>query len=87
MNATDIHIVAAQRTPFGRFFGKLSAYSPVELATAVGNASLDGLDRSHIDLCVLGNVLSAGQGMNIARQVALSLSLPEQAPALTVNQM
>ena len=87
MNATDIHIVAAQRTPFGRFLGKLSAYSPVELATAVGNASLDGLDRSHIDLCVLGNVLSAGQGMNIARQVALSLSLPEQAPALTVNQM
>ena len=87
INSTDIYIVAAKRTPFGRFLGKLSALSPVELSTAAGEAVLDGFAREKIDLCVLGNVLSAGHGMNIARQAGLGLSLPRETPALTVNQM
>ena len=87
MNQPYINIVAARRTPFGRFLGGLSAYSPVQLAVAAGEAALDGIDRAAIDLCVIGNVLGAGHGMNIARQVGLGLGLPLETPAFTVNQM
>ncbi len=84
---TEIYIVSAKRTPFGRFLGSLAHLSPVELAVAAGGQTLEGIDRETIDLCVLGNVLGAGQGMNISRQVALALGLPKESPAYTVNQM
>jgi len=84
---SEIFIVSAKRTPFGRFLGSLSGLSPVELAVAAGEAALSGIDRAKIDLCVLGNVLGAGHGMNISRQIALKLGLPEESPAFTVNQM
>lgn len=84
---SPIFIVSAKRTPFGRFLGSLSGLSPVDLAVAAGEAALTGMDRSKIDLCILGNVLGAGHGMNISRQVALALGLPEETPAYTVNQM
>ncbi len=61
-----IIIVAARRTPFGRFRGALAEYSPVQLAVTAGEAALGGIDRSLIDQVILGNVLSAGHGMNIA---------------------
>lgn len=84
---TPIFIVSAKRTPFGRFLGSLGGLSPVDLAVAAGEAALDGIDRSKIDLCLLGNVLGAGHGMNISRQAALALGLPKESPACTVNQM
>ena len=87
MNPSDIFIVAAKRTPFGRFLGRLAELSPVQLALAAGEATLQGIDRSAIDLCILGNVLGAGHGMNIARQVGLGLGLAQKTPAFTVNQM
>ena len=55
-------IVAAKRTPFGRFRGGLADFSPVELGVEVGEAVLSGLDRSWIDQVIIGNVLSAGHG-------------------------
>lgn len=84
---TRIVICAARRTPFGRFRGKLAGLSPVELATAAGQAVLEGIDPADIDQVVLGNVLSAGKGMNIARQVGVRLGLPLEVPAYTVNMM
>ncbi len=87
MNTSDIFIVAAKRTPFGRFLGRLAGLSPMQLALAAGDAALQGIDRSAIDLCILGNVLGAGHGMNIARQVSLGLGLAQETPAFTVNQM
>ncbi len=80
-------IVAAKRTPFGRFRGALSSLSPVELAVRAGNAVLHGVDRTLIDQVVLGNVLGAGHGMNVARQVAIGLDLPVETPATTINMM
>jgi acetyl-CoA C-acetyltransferase len=85
--SSPIYVVSARRTPFGRFLGSLSALSPVDLARAAGDALLEGRDRRQVDLCVLGNVLGAGHGMNISRQVALGLGLPIKTPAYTVNQM
>jgi acetyl-CoA C-acetyltransferase len=80
-------ICAARRTPFGKFRGKLAGLSPVELAAVAGGAVLQDLNPTGIDLVVLGNVLSAGQGMNIARQVGVQLGLPIETPAYTVNMM
>lgn len=84
---TRLVIAAARRTPFGRFRGKLAGMSPVDLATAAGRAVLEGLNPAGIDQVILGNVLSAGQGMNIARQVGVRLGLPMEVPAYTVNMM
>jgi len=82
-----IVIVAAKRTPFGRFHGGLSKYSPVDLAVVAGLAVLEGVDKKLIDQLILGNVLAAGHGMNIARQAAVGLELPISTPAMTVNMM
>ena len=82
-----VFIVAAKRTPFGRFRGALADRGPVELAVAAGNGALAGLDRSVIDQVIIGNVLSAGQGMNVARQIAVGLQLPMTTPAFTINMM
>lgn len=82
-----ICVVAAKRTPQGRFQGALAAYSSVNLAQRAAQPLLDCIPASRIDLVVLGNILSAGQGMNVARQVALELGLPECVPAYTVNMM
>ena len=82
-----IVIVAAKRTPFGRFRGGLSEFSPVDLAVLAGDAALADIDRTLIDQVILGNVLAAGHGMNIARQVAIKLGLPVETSALTVNLM
>lgn len=82
-----LYIVSAKRTPFGRFLGGLARTSPVELAVAAAEEALAGIDREQIDLCLFGNVLGAGQGMNISRQIGLRLGLPTETPALTVNQM
>ena len=82
-----IVVVAAKRTPQGRFLGALAKYSAVELAQRAARPLLEQVRPEQIDLVVLGNVLSAGLGMNIARQAALGLGLPICVPAYTVNMM
>ena len=84
---SEVCIVAARRTPFGRFLGALSRSSGVELAEHAGAAVLSDIDRSTVDQVIVGNILSAGQGMNIARQVGVNLGLPIATPAFTVNMM
>lgn len=80
-------IVAAKRTPQGRFLGTLARCSPVDLAVAAGRAVLQDVGPALVDQVIVGNVLSAGQGMNIARQVGVNLGLPIETPAFTVNMM
>ncbi|MEX2579525.1 MAG: acetyl-CoA C-acyltransferase [Verrucomicrobiales bacterium] len=83
----DVCIVSARRTPIGRFLGSLANESAVDLACHAGEAALGDLDRSKIDQVIVGNILSAGQGMNIARQIGVGLGLPIATPAFTVNMM
>ncbi len=83
----QVVIVAAKRTPFGRYRGALAELSPVALAVVAGEAALQSIDRTRIDQVILGNVLGAGHGMNVARQVALGLGLPTESPATTINMM
>ena len=48
---------------------------------------LEGIDTACVDQVILGNILGAGQGMNVARQVGVHLGLPVHVPAFTVNMM
>jgi acetyl-CoA C-acetyltransferase len=90
MNSRDgIVIVAAARTPVGRFQGGLSALSAPQLgAIAVKEAvRRAGIDPAAVDECIMGNVLSAGLGQNPARQAALFGGLPASVAALTINKV
>ena len=82
-----ICIIAARRTPQGRLLGGLAEYSAVNLAEHAARPLLDTVAPDRIDLVILGNVLSAGQGMNIARQLTLALGLGQHVPAYSVNMM
>jgi len=85
--AERICIVAAKRTPQGRFLGALSEHSAADLALEAARAAMEGRDPQAVDLLILGNVVAAGLGMNVARQLALRLNLPVQVPAYSVNMM
>lgn len=87
MSMKPIWIVAAKRTPQGRFLGGLAKKSAVELGVVAAKAALAGLDVQWVDSVIVGNVLGAGLGMNVARQVALGAGLPVSVPACTVNMM
>jgi acetyl-CoA C-acetyltransferase len=82
-----IWIVSAKRTPQGRFLGALAKRSAVDLAVAAGKAALSGIDPALIDSVIVGNVLGAGLGMNVARQTGIGVGLPVSTPAFTVNMM
>ena len=80
-----IYLIDAKRTPIGRFGGGLKALSAAELGHVLGDAMLPQSLREHIQQVILGQVLQAGCGMNVARQIGLKLGLPQEVPAYTVN--
>ncbi|MCB1279438.1 thiolase family protein [Prosthecobacter sp.] len=80
-----VYIIEAKRTPIGRFGGGLKALSPTELGHTLGEAMLPKELRPHIQQVILGQVLQAGAGMNVARQIGLKLGIPQDVPAFTVN--
>lgn len=84
-----VHIVAARRTPIGRFIGGLAELSSGALgAVAVRQVLADsGVDPASIDEVIIGQVLTAGAGMNPARQAAINGGLPIGVPAFTVNKV
>ncbi|MGB0124625.1 MAG: acetyl-CoA C-acetyltransferase [Silvibacterium sp.] len=85
----EVVIVAAARTPVGKFQGALSGLSATQLgAIAVREAVKRAkLDPAMVDECILGNVVSAGLGQNPARQAALHGGLPPEVSALTINKV
>lgn len=87
MSLKPIWIVAAKRTPQGRFLGGLTKKSAVELGVVAAKAVLAGLPPEAIDQVIVGNVLGAGLGMNVSRQIALGAGLPVSVPAFTTNMM
>ena len=82
-------IVSAVRTPTGKFLGVLKGFTAPELgAMAVREAiRRAGIDPEIVDECIMGNVVSAGQGQNPARQAALKGGLPDHVAALTINKV
>ena len=80
-----IHIVGARRSAIGRFGGGLKSLSAADLAVAVAEHVVPPTLKLAIDQVILGQVIQAGSGMNVARQVGLRVGLPETSPAFTVN--
>jgi acetyl-CoA C-acetyltransferase len=83
----EVLVVAARRTPQGRHLGALKAHSAADLGVCAARAVLGGIPAELIDAVIIGNVLGAGLGMNVARQIGLRAGIPEAVPAFTVNQM
>ncbi|AQP53600.1 acetyl-CoA acetyltransferase [Vagococcus penaei] len=86
---TEVVIVSALRTPIGSYGGMFKDYSAIDLAVDVIHQSLDNLklEPEQVDEVILGNVLNAGKGQNVARQIAIKSGLPKEVPALTINQV
>ena len=80
-----VHIIEAKRSPVGRFGGGLKSLSAADLACAVASAVVAENLREHIGQVILGQVIQAGSGMNVARQVGLKIGIPQHVPAFTVN--
>lgn len=81
-------IVAARRTPIGKFMGSFRDLPAAALAAAAAKAALAdaGLQGSEVDEALFGHGRQAGNGPNTARQAVIRAGLPETVPAWTVNK-
>ncbi len=86
---TDIVIVSATRTPVGSFNGAFANTPAHDLGAIVMKAAMEqaGLEGGDIDEVVFGQVLTAGQGQNPARQAAIKAGIADSATAWTLNQV
>ncbi|MGD8122649.1 acetyl-CoA C-acetyltransferase [Vibrio sp. TRT 2004] len=84
-----IFIVAAKRTPIGAFGGSLKDISAGNLASIAIKAAIadSGVKVDAIDEVIVGNVVSAGQGMGVGRQAAIYAGIPHQVPAYSLNMV
>lgn len=86
---SDVVIVSAARTPIGKFGGALKSLTSVELGTIAAKAAIEraGISPKSVDQAIFGNVLQAGSGQNVARQIALRSGLDESSCAMTINEV
>ncbi len=90
MNTTkDIVIVAATRTAVGAFNGGLASLTAAQLGTVVIKAVLERakVDAAEVEEVILGQVLTAAQGQNPARQASINAGIPKEASAWGLNQV
>ncbi len=82
-------LLAARRTPVGKFLGGLSRVPSPQLGAVAIRAVLDDVPgaRDQVDECIMGCVLQAGLGQNPARQAGLKAGLPDTLNAMTVNKV
>jgi len=85
----DVVIVAALRTPVGKFGGSIAKVAASDLGAQVIKALLarTGIQPAQISEVLMGQVLTAGCGQNPARQAALRAGLPDTVPAMTVGKV
>lgn len=86
---TDVVIVSAARTPIGSFNGAFAATPAHELGRVAITSALQRakVDPKEVSEVVLGQVLTANQGMNPARQASRAAGVPDEAPAWSLNQV
>ena len=87
--AEDIVIVGAARTPVGAFNGAFGSLPAHELGQVAVKAALEraGIEGKRVSEVVLGQILTAGEGQNPARQASIGAGIPVESPAWTVNQL
>ena len=88
MQQRSVVVVAARRTPIGRFMGAFADVPAVDLGVAAARAALDaaGLDPGEVSETVAGHAGQAGSGPNPGRQVSVRTGVPETVPAYTVDK-
>lgn len=86
---TEAYIISAARTPIGSFQGSLASRPTVELGATVVKAAVSraGISPNEVEACIMGNVLTAGEGQAPARQAAIFGGLPVTTECLTINKM
>src|SRR5215207_5596277 len=82
-------IVAAARTPIGKFLGSLSSLSAPELGAVAIRAALErsGVPAGDVQEVIMGNVVQGGVGQAPARQAALKAGIPPTVSAMTINKV
>ncbi len=85
----EIVISTPLRTGIGTFGGALKDVPATDLGATVGKEVLSrsGVEGEQVDQVIVGNILSAGQGMNPGRQVGIKSGLPVEVPGMTLNRM
>lgn len=85
----DIVIVSAARTPVGAFNGALSSLPAHELGKVAIQEALKraGVEGGKVSEVIMGQILTAGQGQNPARQASIAAGIPVESPAWGVNQL
>ena len=86
---TDIVIVSAARTAVGKFGGSLAKVAAPDLGAIVIKAALEraGVTPGQVSDVIMGQVLTAGSGQNVARQASIKAGLPTAVPAMTINKV
>jgi acetyl-CoA C-acetyltransferase len=86
---TDVVITAAKRTPVGSFLGAFGSTPAHELGRVAIQAALEqaGVKGEDVSEVILGQVLTAAQGQNPARQASMAAGIPKEVPAWGVNQV
>lgn len=85
----EVVIVSAVRTAIGSFGGSLSGFSATDLGVIAATEAIKraGITPEQISETIVGNILSAGLGQNIARQIAIKSGIPASQPAMTINKL
>jgi acetyl-CoA C-acetyltransferase len=89
MAKDSVVIASAARTPVGSFSGSFATTPAADLGTVAIKAALEraGVSAEEVDEVILGQVLTAGAGMNPARQAAMGAGIPEGRTAFVINQV
>ncbi len=83
------YIVAAKRSAVGTFLGSLTNVPLAELGATVLKATMEEakINPADVSEVIIGNVVSAGLGQNIARQISLGAGVPQEVPAMSINML
>ena len=86
---SDVVITAARRTPVGSFMGAFATVPAHELGSVAIRAALEsaGVAPSDVSDVIMGQVLTAAQGQNPARQASMAAGIPKEVPAMGINQV
>ena len=89
MPASEIVIASAKRTPVGSFNGAFGTTAAHDLGAIAIKSALEAakVDAGEVDEVILGQILSAAQGQNPARQAAMKAGVPQEKTAFGVNQL
>lgn len=85
----EIVLAGAVRTAIGKFGGSLEDVGVAKLGAIVIKEALNraGINPEEVDEVLMGAILQAGQGQNIARQAGIGAGIPDHVPALTLNNL